>query len=86
MEKRHVQQWRHTTALADGKERTWTEIRMPAEELLVMLGCASGSNLIGLHIDRDGLVTITADEHLEQTCLTGSYPPLPGLPPGSSVP
>lgn len=68
MEKRYVHQWQQlgVPGCEDGRTRHWTEIRLTADELLGMLGCASGSTLVGLHIDRDGFsLTITADEHTE---------------------
>lgn len=99
MEKRYVHQWMQTgvPGCDDGKTRHWTEIRLTADELLGMLGCASGSTLVGLHIDRDGFsLTITADEHTEAPSCPLSPDAHPGSdgsrqepasePPGSSVP
>lgn len=99
MDKRYVHQWQQLgrDECDDGKTRHWTEIRLTADELLGMLGCASGSTLVSLHIDRDGFsLTITADEHLEAP-ICPLYPvdrPGSGVsrlgrasaPPGSSVP
>jgi hypothetical protein len=80
LDKRYVHQWQQAGADCDDKTRHWTEIRLMADELLVMLGCAKGSSLIGLHIDRDGFsLTITADEHQEAPPC-----PLADAPPSSS--
>jgi len=68
VEKRYVHQWMQIgrATCDDGKTRHWTEIKLTSDELLGMLGCASGSSLVSLLIDRDGLsLTITADEHTE---------------------
>lgn len=68
MDRRYVHQWQQPgrDGCEDSKTRHWTEIRLSSDELLGMLGCASGSALVSVHIDRDGIgLTITADEHTE---------------------
>lgn len=66
MEKKYVHQWYpHTGPECDSRTRHWTEIRMTTDELLGMLGCASGSVLISRTTYADGSVILTVDEHLE---------------------
>ena len=82
MLRRSVHQWQQIGFYCDDKTRHWTEIVVPVEELMVMLGCASGSTLVSLHMDRDGTnLTITADEHLEAPPC-----PLADVPPSSPGP
>lgn len=94
MERRYVHQWHpvHGDPCVD-QTRHWTEIRLTSDELLGMLGCASGSTLLGLHIARDGFtLTVTADEHREvppcpvASSSASSAVSLTGQPPGSSTP
>jgi hypothetical protein len=77
MKKRSVHQWQQIGQDCDDKTRHWAEIMLTADELLGMLGCASGSTLVSLHIDRDGAsLTITADEHQEAPpCPLADEPP-----------
>lgn len=70
----------------DARTRHWTEVSMSVDDLAAMVGCAPGSALISVRIDRPGqLLTLTFDEHQEPTCLPRySGRPgarLPGSPP-----
>lgn len=66
MDKRYVHQWQPASGPeCDRRTRHWTEVWLTTDELLGMLGCASGSSLISRTVRDDGSMILTVDEHLE---------------------
>jgi hypothetical protein len=85
IDKRYVHQWQQLGGPAcDDRTKHWTEVSMTVDDLAAMIGCASGSVLISLHIDRSGqLLTLTFDEHQEPPCSPVSSKRPSGQQPGS---
>jgi len=82
--KRYYHQWQAVSGPeCDGKTKHWTEVTLTVDDLASMIGCAPGSTIISVRVDRDGHITLTIDEHQETPCLTGSSGRQDGQRPGS---